>query len=117
MGNSFLNIPKLLTSLPVSIVERYDPETKTWEDVAYLNNSRTSLSLVTLPDGIYAIGGHDGYNYLNSVEKYDDTTNTWTFVGSLNYPRCRMSAVVSNDLRNIYVFGGYNNGALNSVER
>jgi len=72
---------------------------------------------VTLPDGIYAIGGHDGYSYLNTVEKYDDTTNTWMFIGSLNYPRCRMSAVVSSDLRNIYVFGGYNNGALNSVER
>jgi len=35
-----------------------------------MNVPRRALTAVTLPDGIYAIGGFDGFNYLNSVEKY-----------------------------------------------
>lgn len=31
---------------------------------------RRALTAVTLPDGIYAIGGFDGFNYLSSVERY-----------------------------------------------
>lgn len=65
--------------------------------VAPLNVSRRALSAVTLPDGIYAIGGFDGENYLSSVEKYDDSTNEWVFVSSMNYPRCTLSAVSSGD--------------------
>ena len=41
---------------------------------------RRALSAVTLADGIYAIGGFDGQNYLNSVEKYDEYSNTWTMI-------------------------------------
>lgn len=50
-------------------VERYDPETDEWELVASLNVPRRALSAVTLPDGIYVMGGFDGFNYLSSVEK------------------------------------------------
>ena len=28
---------------------------------------RRSFTLISLPNGIYAIGGHDGKNYLKSV--------------------------------------------------
>ena len=34
-----------------------------------LNEPRRALSLVALPDGIYAIGGYNGKEYLSSVEK------------------------------------------------
>lgn len=51
-------------------VERFDPEKNEWELIASLNTPRRALAAVTLPDGIYAIGGFDGFNYLNSVEKY-----------------------------------------------
>lgn len=37
--------------------------------IANLNVARRALTAVTLPDGIYAIGGFDGFNYLSSVEK------------------------------------------------
>jgi len=49
-----------------------------------MNVPRRALTTVTLPDGIYAIGGFDGnyffnyfvgFNYLNSVEKYDENIN------------------------------------------
>lgn len=49
--------------------ERYDPKTNKWEAIASLNTPRRALTAVTLPDGIYAIGGFDGQNYLSSVEK------------------------------------------------
>lgn len=53
----------------LSSVERFDPEKNEWELIASLNTPRRALAAVTLPDGIYAIGGFDGFNYLNSVEK------------------------------------------------
>ena len=49
-----------------------------------MNVPRRARTTVTLPDGIYAIGGFDGnyffnyfvgFNYLNSVEKYDENIN------------------------------------------
>jgi len=81
----------------LNTVERFDPQKNAWEMVAPLNVCRRALSAVTLPDGIYAIGGFDGENYLSTVEKYDDSTNEWVFVSSMNYPRCTLSAVSSGD--------------------
>ncbi len=37
--------------------------------------SRKGLISISLPDGIYIIGGFDGKNYLRSVEKFDEMTN------------------------------------------
>jgi len=98
-------------------VERYDPQKGKWEQIAPLNTARRALAAVTLPDGIYAIGGFDGESYLSTVEKYEESTNEWVFVSSMNYPRCTLSAVTSNDFRNIYVLGGFDNGPLKTVER
>ncbi len=52
-------------------VERYDSSTGRWELVRPMLLQRRALSAVTLADGIYAVGGFDGQNYLSSVEKYD----------------------------------------------
>jgi influenza virus NS1A-binding protein len=62
-----------------------------------LNIPRRALSAVALPDGIYAIGGFDGSNYLSSIEKYDDENNEWKFVSSMNYARCTLSAIATPD--------------------
>lgn len=62
-------------NLCLNTAERYNPVTDKWEEIGKLNIPRRALSAVTLPDGIYAIGGFDGYNYLSSVEKYDETLN------------------------------------------
>ena len=48
-------------------VERYDPATQRWEFTKPMLLPRRALSAVTLADGIYAIGGFDGQNYLSSV--------------------------------------------------
>ena len=53
----------------LSSVERFDFKSNKWEKVKPLNIKRRALTAITLPDGIYAMGGYDGANYLSSVEK------------------------------------------------
>lgn len=36
-----------------------------------MNEGRRALAAVSMPDGIYAIGGYNGKDYISSVEKYD----------------------------------------------
>lgn len=50
--------------------ERYDFATGQWEMLPEMTEARRALAAVALPDGIYAIGGYDGKQYLSSVEKY-----------------------------------------------
>eukprot|EP00362_Geleiidae_sp_MMETSP1317_P002474 CAMPEP_0201283320 /NCGR_PEP_ID=MMETSP1317-20130820/8221_1 /ASSEMBLY_ACC=CAM_ASM_000770 /TAXON_ID=187299 /ORGANISM="Undescribed Undescribed, Strain Undescribed" /LENGTH=41 /DNA_ID= /DNA_START= /DNA_END= /DNA_ORIENTATION= len=40
-----------------------------------MKSPRRALITVALPDGIYAIGGYNGSEYLATVEKYDVYTN------------------------------------------
>ncbi len=81
----------------LNAAERYDPVKNEWEKIADLNIPRRALSAVALPDGIYAIGGFDGQNYLSSIEKYDENNNEWKFVSSMNYARCTLSAIATPD--------------------
>ena len=70
-----------------------------------------------MPDGIYAIGGFDGEDYLSSVERYDELTDRWVQVASLKRKRCTMAAVGSIDNQYIYVMGGFETVPLDCVER
>ena len=36
---------------------------------------------------MYAVGGHDGSNILNSVERWDPEGCQWTYVASMSIPR------------------------------
>ena len=100
----------------LNTAERFNLHTNKWEKIAELNLPRRALSAVALSDGIYALGGFDGKNYLSSVEKYDETSNSWQYVSSMNYARCTLSAIATPD-QNIYVLGGFDNGPLNTVEK
>jgi influenza virus NS1A-binding protein len=44
---------------------------KDWEEMPPMQEARRALAAVALPDGIYAIGGYDGRQYLATVEKFD----------------------------------------------
>ena len=61
---------------PMSSVDCYDPDTNTWSQVANMNISRHSHSLVSLHGKLYAIGGAG----VDSVEVYDPDCNTWTLL-------------------------------------
>ena len=101
----------------LATAERFDFQQQKWEVLPEMKQARRALAVVALPDGIYAIGGYDGKQYLATVEKYDLQAQTWVQVKSMNTARCTLAAQASSDCRYIYVLGGYNGQALNLVER
>ena len=56
-------------------VERFDPVTNTWEEIASMNQGRRAHAAVATNTAIYAIGGYDGKDYMGSIEKYDIAQN------------------------------------------
>ena len=53
----------------ISSVERYDPQTNEWRMVAPMSKRRCGVGVAVLNDLLYAVGGHDGQSYLNSIER------------------------------------------------
>jgi len=60
---------------PLDCVERYNPVTSSWSMVAHMSCPRGGVGIVALGGKLYAVGGHDGSNYLSSVEEYDPTSD------------------------------------------
>ena len=54
----------------ISSVERYDPQTSEWRMVAPMSKRRCGVGVAVLNDLLYAVGGHDGQSYLNSIERW-----------------------------------------------
>jgi len=81
-----------------------------------MNEKRRALSAVSLPNGVYAIGGF-GEKYLNSVERFDLEQNKWVNVKSMKNAWCTHSAVTSSDCWFIFVIGGFDDNPISSVER
>ena len=55
--------------------ERFDPKTGRWTMLSKLSCPRGGVGVAALGGRLYAVGGHDGQNYLNSVEAYDPLKN------------------------------------------
>ncbi|KAL1458174.1 hypothetical protein WDU94_008343 [Cyamophila willieti] len=53
----------------ISSVERYDPQSSDWKIVAPMSKRRCGVGVAVLNDLLYAVGGHDGQSYLNSIER------------------------------------------------
>ena len=73
-----------------------------------MNEGRRALAAVALPDGIFALGGYNGRDYISSVEKYDIQNDKWEVIGKLTSPKCTMTALPSSDFQKIFVIGGFN---------
>lgn len=54
----------------INSVERYEPRKNEWRLVAPMNKRRCGVGVAVLNDLLYAVGGHDGQSYLNSVERW-----------------------------------------------
>lgn len=67
---------------------------------------RCYVNTTILNDLIYAMGGHNGAQRLNTVEKYDYRTNQWTQSSPMNLARSDASAATYNN--RIYIAGGLN---------
>lgn len=54
---------------------------------------------------MYAVGGHDGVNYLKTVERYDPESNEWTYVASMGARRGGVGVATLHG--HLYATGGY----------
>lgn len=62
-----------------------------------LLTSLSSILGVTVLEGpIYAVGGHDGWSYLNTVERWDPQSQQWTFVASMSIARSTVGVAALN---------------------
>jgi kelch-like protein 20 len=53
----------------IASVERYDPLSGEWRMVSPMGKRRCGVGVAVLNDLLYAVGGHDGQSYLNSIER------------------------------------------------
>lgn len=73
----------LVQNKNVPLCSRYDPRHNSWCSIQPLQQQHADHCVCVVGDYIYAIGGRDYSNELDSVERYDPRTNTWEFVSPL----------------------------------
>jgi len=56
-------------------VEWYNLDRGAWEIIGSMNEKWWSHTSVSLPNGVYVVGGYNGEKYLNSVERFDNESN------------------------------------------
>ena len=101
----------------IAMVEYYNTHSCEWKVVATMSKRRCGVGVAVLDNFLYAIGGHDGSSYLNSVECYDPKTNQWSS-NVAPTPSCRTSIGVGVLNGLIYAIGGQDAvSCLNIVER
>lgn len=90
---------------PFEKVEKYDPYSDTWVEISSMTKPRCGVGAAILGDSLYAIGGHDGHAYLNSVERYDIQNDKWyKDVASMKAEKTSFGVVTFGD--HIYAIGG-----------
>lgn len=62
---------------PFKTVECYDPRKNRWFQVAEMNTRRRHVGVCSANGLLYAVGGHDGNEHLNSGEVFNPKTNKW----------------------------------------
>ncbi len=83
-------------SKKTSSFSKYNPRANKWTGLANMNTERSSCTLVTLDDYIYAIGGEAKSATELSVERYDVKTGRWSQPGEIAYlPKPREGATLT----------------------
>jgi len=62
-------------SAPLESCERYDSAANQWTYINRMTCPRGGVGVASLGGMIFAVGGHDGTNYLNAVEAYNPLTD------------------------------------------
>lgn len=78
----------------------------TWTSLPSMLTYRHGLGVGVLePNGpFYAVGGHDGWSYLNTVERWDPRLMQWNFIAPMLSPRSTAGVAVLNS--KLYAVGG-----------
>lgn len=104
------------TGEPFQCIECYNWFDDSWFPTARLSTPRRHVAVAALKGLVYAIGGHDGVQHLNSVECFDPVNNRWCDVAAMTTYRRGMSAGVLGGV--IYVAGGLDESTcFETVER
>ena len=87
-----------------------------WNEMAEMNNKRSSLGAAVFIDTLVICGGYDGKRCLSSSEAYDAEINKWNQISSLKQSRYGNESAISGGC--LYTMGGFEEGkCLSSVER
>lgn len=95
--------------------EIYDCLRDEWMVGPELNTARRNCTAATDGNRVFALGGFDGTNILNSVEAYDPRMKNWMELAPMTTARSSASACASSDGR-IFVLGGSSGSRLSTVE-
>ena len=71
----------------LSTVEVYDPITGRWRDAEAMSMLRSRVGVAVMKNRLYAIGGYNGTERLNTVEVFDSESKRWSRVASMNCKR------------------------------
>lgn len=56
-----------------------------------------SAGVAVLSGPMYAVGGHDGWSYLNTVERWDPQARAWNYVAPMSVSRSTVGVAVLFD--------------------
>ena len=90
----------------VDKVQKYNPDTDLWQEVAPMSVARVGVCVVADESSMYAIGGWSmsWFGVLNVVEKYDPQRNSWSRVASTREKKMHCCGVLVNS--KVFLFGG-----------
>lgn len=54
----------------MNTMEYLDLDYGVWYQLSAMNTHRHGLGVAVISGALYAVGGHDGWSYLNTVERY-----------------------------------------------
>ena len=66
---------------------RYNPDEDKWTYISTMRTKRIGVGCAVVNRLLYAVGGYDGNNRLNSVECYHPENDEWITVASMNTHR------------------------------
>nr|CAH8842558.1 unnamed protein product [Trichobilharzia regenti] len=91
-------------------------EYSSWKIVSAMATHRHGLGVAVLEGVVYAVGGHDGWSYLNTVERWNGKAKAWSPVTPMAVQRSTVGVAVLDGL--LYAVGGRDGSAcLRTVER
>lgn len=65
-----------------------------WKHLKSFPLCRSLVGVAVLEGPMYAVGGHDGWSYLNTVERWDPQARQWNFVATMSTPRSTVGVAV-----------------------
>ncbi|XP_014227552.1 influenza virus NS1A-binding protein homolog [Trichogramma pretiosum] len=87
-------------------VEKYVPESNTWEPLPALNEPRGRFDMAVLDGKVFVVGGSNGSTELATVEMFEEGQNKWKTMASLDLARSYVGVCSMGN--KIYCVGGWN---------